>query len=305
MILVTSSTHRPPGAGPMSAGSADSGAPGAGVRQTFRVLKVRAEKSVHRAKLAAMVALEEHAPRTHGSLSSVATRRPFYALTYDDGPTPERTPAILQALHDTGSHATFFVLMHNARLNTPLLRDMVAQGHEIALHGMDHRRLSIVPPDELTRLLVEARERLEDVTGQAVRFYRPPYGVQTPVSWRATQESGLTTAIWSRTAWDWKMTDQGSRVEVATMDAKPGLIVLLHDGHAGLPDRVESPPEPVLDRYDLTRRIAEEYAVLGLTSCTLSQLTSYGRPVMRPHFQPLSSLKTPVAAFATSRRPRT
>lgn len=278
---------------------------GAEARATIDGWKTRAEIGVHRAKLVAMVALEERAPRTHGSLSSVATRRPFYALTYDDGPTPERTPAILDALADTGSHGTFFVLMHNARLNRGLLREMVAEGHEIALHGMDHRRLSTVPPVELTRLLVEARERLESITGQAVRWYRPPYGVQTPISWRATQESGLTTAIWSRTAWDWKNTDQDSRVKVATLDAKPGVIVLLHDGHAGLPDRVESPPEPKLDRYDLTRRIAQEYAVLGLTSCTLSRLASYGRPVMRPHFQPLSSLKTPAAAFVRAHTQRT
>ena len=80
-----------------------------------------------------------------GSVMRVRTDEPVVVLTYDDGPTAE-TPAVLEALADVGATATFFVLLTRVRRTPGLLADVRDAGHEIALHGADHRRLTTLEP---------------------------------------------------------------------------------------------------------------------------------------------------------------
>src|ERR1700743_2447553 len=85
-------------------------------------------------------------PAPVGSVRSVRPRRDLAVLTYDDGPQPGGTDRVLAALADAGSTATFFILVGRARRHPGLLADVVAAGHEIALHGVDHVRLTTLSP---------------------------------------------------------------------------------------------------------------------------------------------------------------
>src|SRR6185503_9277869 len=101
------------------------------------------------------------------------------ALTYDDGPEPGETDAVLDALAEAGVRATFFQLVYRAEAYPDLVRRVVAAGHEVALHGIDHARLTELPTAEVRRRLNEGKQRLERVAGQPVRLFRPAYGSQT------------------------------------------------------------------------------------------------------------------------------
>src|SRR5690349_11695075 len=97
-------------------------------------------------------------------------------LTYDDGPDPVGTPAVLRELAAAGARATFFVLGTRVMLYPDVFRAVVAEGHEIGLHGADHRRVDQVPEAEFSRLLAEAKDLLEQAVQRPVVWYRPPYG---------------------------------------------------------------------------------------------------------------------------------
>lgn len=238
----------------------------------------------HSVKLAAMRVLE-HAPDSIGSISSVRTPAPEVVFTFDDGPTPGRTPAVMRALAEHDATATFFVLMTSVRANRGLLDEVVAEGHEIALHGVDHRHLPTVPPAEIETNLRRAAADLEDATGRPVRWFRPPYGDQSPAAWRAIRRAGLESVIWSSTSWDWNpKVDNDVRVAKASANLTPGAILLFHDGHASAADLAWDGPEPVLDRYELVSRVLDAAAERGLVGRSLGDALVAGTPVTRPHF---------------------
>jgi len=195
---------------------------------------------------------------------------PAVVLTYDDGPQPGGTDAVLGALADTGATATFFVLLSRVRRHESLFHDVLAAGHEVALHGPDHRRLTELDPKDVAVRTRAAKEELEDRAGRAVRWFRPPYGSQSAASWRAAADAGLTTVLWSVECTDWLDVPHESRLaNIRAMDG-PGAVVLLHDGFANVIDGVDDGPAPTFDRGDLTRSVVEVCAAKGFGCTSLS-----------------------------------
>jgi peptidoglycan/xylan/chitin deacetylase (PgdA/CDA1 family) len=211
-----------------------------------------------------------------GSVVGVRTSLPHVVLTYDDGPDPRGTAAILEALDERGASATFFVLLTRARVFGTLLEEILAGGHELALHGVDHQRLSPLPFAVVARRTVQAKAELEDLAGRRVRWMRPPYGAQTPSNWLAIRSAGLEPVMWTRTMWDSRRIPQSERVRKATEDPKPGRILLAHDGFANAGDGVDDGPEPDLDRGGLTRLVLEGFARCGLQGRSLSKALESG-----------------------------
>lgn len=214
-----------------------------------------------------------------GSVIGVDTPSPEVVLTYDDGPDRTGTAAVLDALDRHGASATFFVLLTRARRDPTLLADLRAAGHEIALHGLDHRRPTSFPADLVRRRLADGRAELEDLAGVRVRWYRPPYGAQSPRSWAATRAVGLTTVMWSGTTWDWRPVSQDERVEKALATAaRPGSILLSHDAFADDGDGAEQRgPAPKVDRGDLCDRVLSGLAERGLCGRSLDQALRTGQ----------------------------
>ncbi len=211
-----------------------------------------------------------------GSVVGVRTSLPHVVLTYDDGPDPRGTAAVLEALRERGASATFFVLLTRARVYRSLLEEVLMGGHELALHGVDHRRLPALPFAVVARRTAQAKAELEDLAGRRVRWMRPPYGAQTPSNWLAIRSAGLEPVMWTRTMWDSRHVSQSERVIKATEDPRAGTILLAHDGFANAGDGADDGPEPDFDRGRLTRLVLEGFAQRGLQGCSLSKALESG-----------------------------
>ena len=163
----------------------------------------------------------------------IATRRPGRAgvlLSFDDGPHVEGTPAILAELERAGAKALFFVSGEQVERHPAIVRDVVAAGHELGLHGYRHqtrrqwtRRLLM---DDTTRAI----DALGSATGSAPLLYRPPHGVFSLSGVRAIRELGLEPLLWSKWGRDWQERATASSVaRSATSQIAAGDVVLLHD----------------------------------------------------------------------------
>lgn len=235
--------------------------------------------AVGRGRRAGLRAVRRMAAPIAGSVVAVRTSAPRVALTFDDGPEPGGTDRVLAALADAGATATFFVLLTRVRRHRGLLDEVVAAGHEVALHGADHRPLPTVPVAEVERLTRAARAELEDTTGQPLRWHRPPYGRQTLGTWRAVARAGLQPVLWGPSTWDWKDVPTAERLTRSGQGLHPGAIVLAHDGFAGRDDLADDGPAPVLDRGALVTAVLEGYAERGLTAVSLRDVAAGGRLV--------------------------
>ncbi|WP_116204628.1 polysaccharide deacetylase family protein [Amycolatopsis circi] len=219
-----------------------------------------------------------------GSLTSVRTRAPEVVLTFDDGPEPGGTDRVLEALAAHQATATFFMLADRARRNPALAREVLAAGHEIGLHGTDHRRLSRLPPATVRTQLAAGTARLEDLLGIPIRWFRPPYGAQTPAVWRAIRRQGLTPVLWGPCAWDWLDRPAEVLAAQAARGLNRGSVLLAHDGHAGPEDGADDGPRPRFDRGDLVRAVLAGLDERGLRGRSLSGALVVGAPRTTPWF---------------------
>lgn len=230
------------------------------------------------------LALAGPVTRPIGSLTAVRTRAPEVVLTFDDGPEPGGTDRVLEALSGYGATATFFVLVDRVRKHPALAREVLAAGHEIGLHGMDHRRLSTLPPDTVRTQLATGAAQLEDLLGIPVRWFRPPYGAQTPAVWRAVRRQGLMPVLWGPCAWDWLDRPVELLAAQAARGLKRGAVLLAHDGHAGPEDGANDGPRPRFDRGDLVRHVLAGLGERGLRSRSLAAALATGTPRTTPWF---------------------
>jgi peptidoglycan/xylan/chitin deacetylase (PgdA/CDA1 family) len=159
------------------------------------------------------------------------------ALTFDDGPHPESTPHFLRLLDTERVQATFFVLGSQLARYPELGRDIVAGGHEIAVHGHEHRLLLRRGPSATVDDLTRARNVIAGVTGVLPRWWRPPYGVASSASIVAARRLGLTPVLWTCWGRDWTSTATADSVHRRVLRRLAGGgTILLHDSdHAASP----------------------------------------------------------------------
>jgi peptidoglycan-N-acetylglucosamine deacetylase len=151
------------------------------------------------------------------------------ALTIDDGPDPDATPALLDALDAIGAHATFFMLGEQLMLHQDIGREVVRRGHEVALHGFGHQAHEELTPQGARDDLARGLGALEASTGRHPRFYRPPYGRFSEYSFEACAKLGMRPVYWSAWGCDWEPIPAARIVELAGRDLADGAILLLHD----------------------------------------------------------------------------
>jgi peptidoglycan-N-acetylglucosamine deacetylase len=153
------------------------------------------------------------------------------ALTFDDGPDPLTTPAVLHTLARFGAHATFFVLGEKVRAAPDVLRAIARAGHTIGIHGDRHDRLlSLRSPKHIVAELERARVSVAEIIGHKPRLFRPPVGHVSPRTAVATNQLGLTIVGWSVRGRDGLSSTSVPDVERRVRAGlRPGVIVLLHD----------------------------------------------------------------------------
>jgi peptidoglycan-N-acetylglucosamine deacetylase len=153
-----------------------------------------------------------------------------YALTFDDGPHAQGTPAVLETLAAAGVAATFFLVGEQLRRNPSLGREIAAAGHTIAIHCDRHRNLLRLAPWQVRDDLDRAQETIEDHTGVSPALYRPPYGILNASALRLARRRGWRTMLWTDWGRDWEARASASSiVSLLTARASPGAVLLLHD----------------------------------------------------------------------------
>jgi peptidoglycan/xylan/chitin deacetylase (PgdA/CDA1 family) len=152
------------------------------------------------------------------------------ALTFDDGPNPAATPALLDLLDAHGARATFFLIGRHVRAFPALTREIAARGHAVGNHTETHPSLIFLSRAKLHEQLNSCREAILSAVGGELRFMRPPFGFRGPQLDVVVRELGYSgVAMWSKWAWDWGP-QPAQPVIHRLRRVTGGDIVLLHDG---------------------------------------------------------------------------
>ncbi len=199
------------------------------------------------------------------------------ALTFDDGPNPESTPRVLEALEAHGASGTFFMIGRNAAAHPDLVQRVRAGNHAVANHTWDH-------PDFPRLTGVERRAQLSECAGalggQDGRLFRPPHTHQTVLSHLTARRMGYTVVAWSVEVEDWKPKEAGWLADRLRERIRPGSIVVLHDA---VWDPISA---AAADRGPLIHALVEVLPELSSTFrfVTVPHLLDAGEPVKRPWF---------------------
>ena len=199
------------------------------------------------------------------SYSSAHVDGPYIAITFDDGPNPETTPKLLKLLKQRGIHATFFVLGSRAAQSPEILRQMVAEGHEIGNHSWSHPQLPKISVAEADKQIETTSAAIEKATGQRPIYLRPPYGEMTAsLRDHLNKKYGLTFVYWSVDTLDWKNRNTQKIYDRAMKEVGRGGIILAHDIHA--------------TTVDAMPKLLDALLAKGYKFVTISQLIAMNKP---------------------------
>lgn len=190
------------------------------------------------------------------------TDAPNVALTFDDGPDPRVTPALLDLLARRGVRATFFCVGERVAAHPDVARRIVAEGHVLANHGARHAwwtNLLLAAP--MRREIARAQDDLRTHTGVTATFYRPPFGLMNHAVWPACRALGLHPVGWTVRGLDTTARSVDAVVRRVSAGLAPGAIVLLHDGG-----------QAVVRVLDIAERVLDDVAARGLRAVGLDVL---------------------------------
>ncbi len=205
-----------------------------------------------------------------------STPVPMVAITFDDGPSPEWTPGVLDALRDGGARATFFALGRQVRAHPDIARRIVAEGHELASHGDDHSLLVFAGPRAIVHQFRAAESALsEAVDGKASKLFRAPHGFRNPFVSAVAGNQGYRMVGWHGAVFDTARPGVDAIVARCRNVLRPGAILLLHDGDGSGQggDRGQT--------VEAVPHILASARERGLEPVTVSQLAQELRPQRR------------------------
>ena len=202
-----------------------------------------------------------------------APRANVVALTFDDGPTPAYTPAILSYLEKTHTPATFFVLGQYAQAYPWLIRREAADGFTIGVHTWNHPDMQSLSPSQRAWQFNATVQQLHSDLGAntCIWLWRPPYGSYNGSVIAQAGSFGLTTVVWDDDPADWSQPGTMTIANRVLANVRPGSIILMHDGPAGRAQTLAALPY-ILD--GLHKR--------GLTPVSLPQLLFGYQPPTPP-----------------------
>jgi len=171
------------------------------------------------------------------------------ALTFDDGPDPDWTPRVLDALAEAGVRATFFLLGERAVRTPAVVRRIAAEGHEIGNHSWSHRSLWLCGPKATASEIRRAHECLGALAGGPPRHFRPPWGMVNAAMFPVLRRLGERCVFWSIQPEGRRPVPAARQIAHVMDHAHPGAIVDLHDaeGTRAAPARLLAALPPLLE----------------------------------------------------------
>jgi peptidoglycan/xylan/chitin deacetylase (PgdA/CDA1 family) len=158
------------------------------------------------------------------------------ALTYDDGPNPPHTQALLQVLGEQGVHATFFMKGINVDAFPDAVAEVAAAGHEIGNHSYYHQAMLAFGSRQYRQEITRTNRALENVLGYQPVLFRVPYGAQGIGLTLALEELNMRSIGMGAIGSDWEVFDPRLIADAILDSIEPGAIILLHDGHGDVAD---------------------------------------------------------------------
>lgn len=156
------------------------------------------------------------------------------SLTFDDGPTEQFTPQVLDILKAQQVPAAFFVCGKNAEQYPDLLRRIVAEGHEVGNHTYSHPYVYFKSRQRIAGEIDRTQAAIEKITGFRPKIFRPPYGARWFGLMPNLLDRGMHLILWSAAGYDWKK-DAAGITQATLGEVKPGAVILLHDGRETRP----------------------------------------------------------------------
>ncbi len=191
--------------------------------------------------------------------------QPMVAITFDDGPSKDYTPIILDVLKENDARATFFVLGNEVKKNKETLVRMVDEGNEIGNHSYNHKDLTSISDYELYQQIVGTDEFIENITGIKPTVMRPPYGF---VNDRISSRIYKPIILWSLDTLDWQNRNTEEICSNILDNVKDGDIILMHDIYGTTADAVKI--------------VVPELVKRGYQLVTVSELNQYRQATMLP-----------------------
>ena len=165
-------------------------------------------------------------------LSQAACDAQQIAITIDDGPNPQVTPAVLDILEEANAQATFFCVGKAVEAHPQLAREIVRRGHTIENHSYAHRHhFSIMGLSQLRNEIGRAQDVINQVTGRCPIYFRAPAGLRSPLLDPVLQGLSLELVSWTRRGFDTVATDPKKVLKKLEKNLSAGDILLLHDGN--------------------------------------------------------------------------
>jgi peptidoglycan/xylan/chitin deacetylase (PgdA/CDA1 family) len=195
------------------------------------------------------------------------------ALTYDDGPNPKHTPALLELFERHGAHATFFQIGKWVDREPALAREVQAAGHAIGNHTFTHPTLALCSNARVTEELhrchdASARAEIRYAQVDGASLMRCPWGRRRPGTLRAIRRAGYMPVQWSITGWDWQDRQTAGSIARHGLKARGGDVILLHDG-------VHTEPQGDRSRsVAATRQILERLGAAGYEFVSIPELVA-------------------------------
>jgi peptidoglycan/xylan/chitin deacetylase (PgdA/CDA1 family) len=194
-------------------------------------------------------------------------KKKCFALTFDDGPSPDTTPQLLRILKKYKAKATFFQLGTLAKEYPELVKEIHDMGSEVANHSWDHDSLDRKSPDGAYEDLKKTNEAIEAGCGCKVTLMRPPYGAVDKGVDKASKRLGLAEIFWDIDTLDWDTHDPYDIRSKVVHGAGKNRIALMHDIHQTTIDAVDEMIEQLQDD--------------GFTLVTVSEMLTDAKPGKR------------------------
>jgi peptidoglycan-N-acetylglucosamine deacetylase len=208
-------------------------------------------------------------PAKPATYAQVRVDQPYIAMTFDDGPSSENTPRLLEMLKQRNIKATFFLIGQNAASNQDIVRRILADGHEVGNHSWTHPQLSKLSDDRVTAEITKTQDAIKEASGYTPTLLRPPYGAITPRQreWIANR-FGLNIILWSVDPFDWKRPGASVITQRILSQVRPGAIILSHDIHKQTVDAMPATLDGLIAK--------------GYKFATVSQLIAMNKPKPPP-----------------------